>query len=83
MRKLAAICTVTMLLATLVALRWKRLDQVSAATASNLTLVQVESPNAGCALGPGYTFCDEVVGAATPASVFTTQASTMVTGVEA
>ena len=81
MRKLAAICAVTMLLATLVALRWKRMDTVSAATASNLTLVQVDSPNAGCALGPGYTFCDEVVGAATPASVFTTQASTMVSGV--
>lgn len=64
------------------AFREKHLATVSAASSSNLVLIQTSSPG-GCPLGIGYTFCDQVPGAASSAIVFTIQASTAVTGVSA
>jgi hypothetical protein len=80
-RRLVACCVMAMtFFAALAALRRNDTAIVSAASSSGNLVLFLSSSTGGCPLGIGYTFCDEVPGAATPASVFNIQASTAVSG---
>ena len=70
MRRLAAVCAVAVaVVAALAALRLDRPPAVSAAT-NNLAPLTIQRQEAGCPLGPGFTFCDRAPGTASPFARF-------------
>lgn len=81
MRRLLAFCAVAvMILAAIAALRLHRAPTVSAAS-SNLAPLTAVRYEAGCPIGPAFTFCDRVPGTASPAAQFQIANSVAVTNV--
>jgi len=79
-RKLVACAAVVTMIGAVAALRWNHLAEVSAASGTGNLVLVIPQSTGGCPLNNGYTFCDMVVGSATPPFVFTIQASATVSG---
>ncbi len=82
MRRKLVICAVAVTtIAAVAALRLGRARTVRAASGpGNLSLFSVTLRLAGCPIGPGYTFCDQVVGNTSPAETFFINNSGAVSG---
>jgi len=82
-RRLLVLCTpAVMILSAFSALHLYHVTTVSAASgSSNLTLFGEQPLQAGCSLGPDYTFCDQVPGTTGSTVVFFVDNSTAVSAV--